>query len=90
MGWPRSERRRSFSARYSGADSGSGSMSEMEEESKVRQQCFGKVAEIILLAQNKMLNDSYIPFLTVAPIGEVGPLLKDSFEWLNAKCTVPR
>ena len=66
-------------------------MSEMEEESKVRQQCFGKFAEIILLAQNKMFwNDSYIPFLTVAPIGEVGPLLKDSFEWLNAKCTVPR
>ena len=33
-----------------------------------------------------MLNDSYIPFLTVAPIGEVGPLLKDSFNgWtLNA------
>ena len=62
MGSPRSERRRSFSVRYSVADSGSGSMSEMEEESKVRQQCFGKVAEIILLAQNKMISDCHIPF----------------------------
>ena len=51
---PRSEWKRSFSARYSlaDADSGSESMSEMEEESKVRQQCFCKVALIILLAQN--------------------------------------
>ena len=53
---PRSEWKRSFSARYSlaDADSGSESMSEMEEESKVRQQCFCKVALIILLAQNNM------------------------------------
>ena len=53
---PRSERKRSFSARYglADADSGSESTSEIEEESKVRQRCFGKVA-LILLAQNKML-----------------------------------
>ena len=43
---PRAERRRSFSGRYSlaDADSGSESVSEMEDEGKVRQQYFGKVA----------------------------------------------